>query len=734
MAGLVVLLLGAATALFGPRLRYGQPVTAPAWAAGINQDKLTSEYCISCHAEAGAQWRDSLHHLANRPFDHRAPAADFITAGTSTFAADYRFSKDELHAVIEETRRDGSVHRHQPAMVIGHGTLRQFLIETKPGAFQSTEVAWDPAKHEWFDTFKRDERHPGEWGHWTGQSMNWNSMCARCHMTAYDKGYDEAAGRYRSRWAEHGIGCVQCHGPMSGHERGGAAMAGVPNFAKDPTRMIQTCAPCHARAEDLTSSFPPGAKFEDHFRLQLMTDSRFYFADGQIRDEVFEWGSFQHSKMAAAGVTCLDCHNAHTGKLRLPLENNSLCLQCHAPGNTRKATVIDPEKHSFHPSGSVGNRCVECHMVETTYMARDPRRDHGFIIPDPLLNKELGIPDACSRCHADQSVEWNIAAWEKWYGSSPLTAARRARTRAVAQAYAGNPAVVPELLRLIGEEKTKGWRASLLSLAGMLAPTDDAVIAAAGSLRHDPEPVIRSTAVQALANREHTLPLVREALQDPVRLVRLDAAWALSPELTDNSPMRRELDDYLNVFAENPVSLMRRGQDRFRRGQHDPGLTDLRKAIELDPLSAPIPETLGYMLNTVGRTREAAESFEKAAKLSPTDPVAAQNAALTWAEAGDISRAEAMFREAVRRDPTRGRMWYNLGLLLNQTGRAGEALQILSQAEMATPQDPDIPYAAATIHFQLGQVPQAKAAAERALAISPAYQPAAGLLRQLGPR
>jgi predicted CXXCH cytochrome family protein len=495
--------------------------------------------------------------------------------------------------------------------------------------------------------------------------------------------------------------------------------------------MIQTCAACHARAEDLTASAPPGDKFENHFRLQLMTDPRFYRADGQILDEDFEWGSFRHSKMAAAGVTCLDCHNPHTGKLRLPIENNSLCLQCHVAGNERKAPVIDPEKHSFHQSDSKGNRCVECHMVETTYMARDPRRDHGFIIPDPLLKKELGIPDACSRCHSDQTIDWNIAAWEKWYGANGLAAPRRARTRAVAKAYAGDATVVPELLRLIGEEKTPGWRASLLGLAEQLAPTNAAVITTAQSLRSDPDPMIRSAAVHALANHEASRPLVRESLKDPVRLVRLDAAWALSTELAPASSERAELDTYLNVFAENPVALLRRGQDRFRRGQHEEGIADLRKAIALDPLSAPIPEALGFMLNATNQSKEAAEQFEKAAKLAPQDAVPAYYAALAWAEAGNNGRTEAMLRESVRRDPQQARAWYNLGLLLNQSGRSEEALQVLAKAETAAPQDPDIPYAAATILAQQGRTAEAIAAAQRALVAAPDYLPALGILSQL---
>ena len=731
--GAVVVLLAVVGTVFGPPLRAGLPVVAPAWAAGIRENKLSSEYCISCHEAAGTLWRGSQHHLANRVIDHSHPAALFAGQEFSSHASKYRFLSDAgPQPVIEEHRRDGSVVAHRPSMVIAHEPLRQFLIETQPGTFQTTEVAWDPAKNEWFGPFGSEERNPGEWGHWTGQSMNWNSMCARCHMTAFNKGYDETQKRYRSTWVEQGIGCVQCHGPMMGHEKGGKAMSGVPTISRDPARMSQTCAACHARAEDLTSAFPPGAQFEDHCRLQLMSDSRFYYADGQILDEDFEWGSFRHSKMAAAGVTCLDCHNAHTGKLKLPLENNSLCLQCHAPGNERQAPVIDPVAHRFHLAGSKGNRCVECHMAQTTYMQRDPRRDHGFIIPDPLLKKELGIPDSCSRCHADKSVAWNIAAWEKWYGPSGKAEPRRARTRAMARAYAGDTAVVPELLRLLSAEKTPGWRASLLVLAEQLAPGSADVIATAERLRSDVDPMLRAVAVRALAQDAPSRSLVQEALRDPVRLVRLEAAQALSPELATGSDSRRELDDYLDVMPENPISLLRRGQDRFRRGLRDEGIADLRAAIGSDPLSVPLPEALGFMLNATRHSREAAEQFERAAGLAPADATSPYYAALAWAEAGETARAEVMLRESVKRDPLQARAWYNLGLLLNRSKRVDEALQVLASAETAAPRDADIPYAMATIFAQHHRTVEALAAARRALAIAPDYAPAITLLQQLG--
>ena len=60
-------------------------------------------------------------------------------------------------------------------------------------------------------------------------------------------------------------------------------------------------------------------------------------------------------------------------------------------------------------------------MPTTTYMQRHPRRDHGFLIPDPRLNESVGAPNACNRCHQDRSVEWAIQEVESrpgWKGNA----------------------------------------------------------------------------------------------------------------------------------------------------------------------------------------------------------------------------------------------------------------------------------------------------------------------------
>ena len=63
-------------------------------------------------------------------------------------------------------------------------------------------LAFDPHRQEWFDIYGNEDRKPGEWGHWTGRGMTWNTMCAGCHNTRVRKNYDEATDTFHTTMAE----------------------------------------------------------------------------------------------------------------------------------------------------------------------------------------------------------------------------------------------------------------------------------------------------------------------------------------------------------------------------------------------------------------------------------------------------------------------------------------------------------------------------------------------------
>ena len=91
----------------------------------------------------------------------------------------------------------------------------------------------------------------------------------------------------------------------------------VRSAPREGVREIETCARCHARRGQFNDDGVHGRPLGDSFRVALL-DNGLYWNDGQQRDEVYNHGSFLQSKMFAKGVTCSDCHDPHSLKLRAP--------------------------------------------------------------------------------------------------------------------------------------------------------------------------------------------------------------------------------------------------------------------------------------------------------------------------------------------------------------------------------------------------------------------------------
>lgn len=694
----------------------------------------TSAYCQECHREVHAAWTGTDHANANQPIDVAGLAAAFegydrIEDGGAVFRPVHEAGEYRMVGVAA----DGTETVYPVRAALGQKPSRQMLVETEPGRIQPTDMAWDPARADWFNVFGQENRRPGEWGHWTGRGMNWNSMCAHCHMTGFQKHYDVAADRYNSTWTEHGISCIQCHGPVSeGHGSTPPDLTGL-DWIKDRRTAEQTCAYCHARNEQLTPEFPPGALYEDHFRLTLPVQPGVFYPDGQQLDEDFNWTSVKLSRMHHAGVSCMDCHDPHTSETILPVENNALCMQCHSPpGRTMPLTgiqspVIDPTAHSRHLDGSTGNQCVSCHMPTANYMVRSPRHDHGWLKPDPLMTKELDIPNACNSCHTEETVDWAVAHTDAWYGEK-MDSRQRQRARAVAAAQAAKEAGVDQLLALWSDEDIPAWRATYLQLLTPHADHHPEIVAAAREAATHPDPMVRAAAMQALTGILGQEDLLRAGMKDPVRLVRFDAAWGLPQEIEQNPELAAEYRTYLDLALDQPGGQLRQGQFFANLGRWEEAIGPIHQATQWDRYSPGIHQTHARVLQAADRLPEAANAFYRAARLEPANGEAMFTAGLAFAESGKFAEAETALSTAVQRDPTLHRAWYNLGLLRNQQGDTAGARHALREAEKVGPQVADYPYAAATIHWRLGDRDAARAAAQRALAIDPAYAPARRML------
>jgi len=696
-----------------------------------------SPSCKSCHEEAFKNWAGSHHALAERAMDPALDDPAFkpphpISHGSQQSEA--RVVEGQFQLVTQ-----GMSKTNQPfevARVIGVDPLLQYLIPTENGRLQASELCFDPKRREWFNVYGTEDRQPGEWGHWTGRGMNWNNMCATCHNTRLRKNYDERTDSYRTTMAERGVGCEACHGPMADHN---AWQAKHPNQSDDPTirklskqQMFSTCAQCHARRAELTGEFRPGENFFDHHALTIPDETDLFYPDGQVREEDYEFTAFLGSKMHTAGVRCVDCHEPHTSKLRVP--GNLMCMSCHGNILTNGAPRIDLETHSRHKVGTSGDFCTDCHMPTTFYMQRHPRHDHGFTVPDPRLTKELGIPNACNRCHTNQTSDWSLEAMTKWYG--PRTnELMRTRATAIARARAGDSAAVSALVNMTSTETNFFWRAVAANLLRPWAG-ETSVQGALVKSAQDTNELARAMALRALepyatASATPAARALAAGLVDPVRNVRIDAAWAFRHTLDTNSTAGRDLLAYLRHNADQPAGAIQLGVFHLDRGDAATAVDYLQRAVSWDTNSAPLFDALAVALSVQGRSAEALAALQAACRLAPRGAAYRYRLGLALNEVGRLDDARTALEEAVKLDPQFAQAWYNLGLARAAQGQSDTAVEALLRAESLDSRSAQIPYARATVLVRLDRVEEARRAAQRALELQPGHPEAQELLRGL---
>ncbi len=597
-----------------------------------------SEACIACHEDAAAAWTGSHHALAWTPPSPETVVADFdgTVFERGGMTARFRVEGDAYHVAVTES--DGVTTDYRVHSVAGIEPLQQYLLQAEPGRLQSFDVVWDNEKGGWFHLYPGQELPPDDGLHWTGPYKTWNARCAECHATGYKKAYDATTRSDASTQAEIGVGCEACHGPGQAHldwardtTREPPAGYGLSQPFATTEATIQQCATCHSRREAHDDASPlPGTPYHDAYGLALLRPGA-YHADGQILDEVYVYGSFLQSRMYAAGVGCLNCHDAHSAE---PVaEGNAVCTQCHSPaGNPDFPTLTlaeyDAPEHHFHAPGTEGAQCKSCHAPERVYMGNDWRADHSFRIPRPDLAAETGAPDACTTCHTDRDAGWaasqTAAHFPETDNRGPHYGQTLAGGRKKAVAAAGDLAALAA---------DSGQPAIVRATALWLLETANSSVSAerVAPLLSDPDPLIRAAAVgaQRMAEPQDRVLRLLPLLADPVRTVRIEAAKALL-----DVPIARLPDP--------------------AQADLDAAMTEWRAALasRLD-----FPET-HLQLAGIALTMRA----------SP--------------------QAEAAFREVVRLDPQRSEAWVMLVRIAAALRGAGAARLVLDEAMESAPADP----------------------------------------------
>lgn len=603
-----------------------------------------SQTCIGCHQSQAESWASSHHALAWTEPTPETVLGDFDDSVFEHRGHKTRFFRDNDRFLIETTDFPGSMTVLPVVGVAGIAPLQQYLIETEPGRLQSLDIAWDTERGRWYHIYPDQELPPEDGYHWSGPYKNWNARCAECHATGFQKNYSLRTRSYQSIQAEIGVGCEACHGPGAAHlawAKGDAATSeGADIVAKglmspmvgvSGEAMMQQCAGCHSRREPFEEGNPlPGTPYHDAYRLALLRDG-LYHADGQILDEVYVYGSFLQSKMYSKGVTCTDCHDPHSARLKA--DGNAICTQCHSPaGNPEFPTLVkrayDDAAHHFHIPDTEGAACVSCHMIERTYMGVDGRRDHSFRVPRPDLSVSIGTPNACNDCHDDRDAAWAAASIAERYPSSAHRGPHYGETFAAARA--GTPISRPDLLRMAHHDAFPAIvRANALDL---LAQYSDAELAEETvTLLEDTSPLVRSGALrlQQGAGEPERSERILKGLADPVKSVRIAAArqaLSLDPRLlpADAAPTVRsassEWQSTLAAKADFPEAHLTLGGTALGMRNLAAAKAAFSEAVALDPQ---LVEAWGLLVRihlAENDLAEAERTLQRALSLVLNDP------------------------------------------------------------------------------------------------------------------
>ncbi|MDZ7783241.1 MAG: tetratricopeptide repeat protein [Halioglobus sp.] len=464
---------------------------------------------------------------------------------------------------------------------------------------------------------------------------------------------------------------------------------------------IDGCGRCHARRGTL-GDYHYGADLLDTHRLTMPRPPA-YHVDGQIRDEVYVYGSFVQSRMHLAGVVCSNCHEPHSLQLRAP--GNGVCTQCHAPSH------YDSEQHHHHAAQSAGAQCAACHMPETTYMQVDPRRDHSMRIPRPDLSQVIGTPNACTQCHADQKADWAARALREWGISFDDTA--RHPARALHRLEQGDNRAVPRLAQLAGDTGAAPiWRATAMEALGEVGGRE-AMQAATSMLYHD-DPLLRASSVRALQflSPAQRFQLLQALVDDPVTTVRMEVALALAGvPLAQVQPeqaarLKALFEEYLAIqrrHADMPGALLQTGYFHAARGEPAAAEKAYREAIRLNRQLIPAYINLADLLRSESRDGEARELLLKALDIAPEHGPTLHVLGLLETRSGNPEAALDYLGRAAGVESSGIRHRFVYAIALHDLGKPQEAIAQLRSLLRTVPQNEDVLLALANYHAELGR-------------------------------
>lgn len=613
--------------------------------------------CATCHKEELKNWQGSHHDKSMQIATRETILASFNGEQFYSQGVESRFFQKDSAFYVNTEGSDGKNHDYKIEYVFGITPLQQYIVKFPNGHYQCLRTAWDTKKNQWFDLYPDFKVVHSEWLHWSRGGLNWNNMCADCHSTNVRKNYSQKNHSYNTKFALINVSCEACHGPGKQH------ISDVTTLGKayknsgtmqmtlktPPKELVDQCARCHIRREQISEYFNFEGTLLDHYYPQLL-ETPIYHPDGQILDEDYVYGSFIQSKMYHNDVTCTNCHDAHSLKLRF--KGNKLCAQCHIP------ETYDTEKHHFHTKDTEGAQCINCHMPGKYYMGNDFRRDHSFRIPRPDLSIKYGTPNACTTCHKDKNNAWAEKHFLKQYGKPDYNHFSDLLAPGLTDAPNGievlqklaKDTIYPDIARASAIKKLGSYR-NPINIDQLLA------------FLNDSSPLVRASTVDALNEisnpdyLKHIYPL----LEDSKRAVRVKTFNALAALKEHNIPETYKLS--YNKAKKEYATYLKTNAD-FVGGR-------INRA--------------NYLLKK-GHTQKAIEGYESALEIDPTNNIVRTNLSNLYYQNKNFEKAESAFKTIIAQEPDYGPTYYSYGLLLAELKKYKDAI---TQMELAVKHMPE---------------------------------------------
>ncbi len=677
---------------------------------------LESGQCSGCHQQQVHSWQQSHHFMAMQQATDEYVLGEFDTV----FRDDSgwtRFYKENEKFFIETGKNDEAGLSYPIRYTFGVEPLQQVLVDIGGGRLQAYPIAWDSRAEQqggqrWFNLY--DDIHSSDSPfYWQGQFNNWNARCAQCHSSNLQRNYQLDTDTYQTTYDEINVSCQSCHGNAERHielkkngqtdlhsgfakplakkhawsfkegQSTASLLGSIKNLAS--SGQLDTCASCHSRRVSLLDGEVLGDYAQHH--IPRLAEPDLYHADGQILDEVYVFGSFTQSKMAAAGVTCTNCHDAHTGKVASL--DNALCSQCHLPA------TFDTQDHTLHKTGSDGASCISCHMPQTTYMGVDKRRDHAFRVPNPWVSEALNTKDVCLDCHVDKDSQWSQsklahkqeAVFNQFddIGTALLVNQQQPQQ---GQAH---------LRQLILDQQLPEMRRAVW--VTHLDTTQQDNLQTLHAAANGDSYLVKLAVLDALERVPFAMQvqLGFGLLYDDNKNVRIKAIQLLAPALTESipddarAPLQKTLREAVKTYQGQQDMLsaqMALADLAYKVKNYQQATLQYKNAIALQPNFLPAKINLASIYRETGKTADSKKLLHEVLQVEPNHAMALFNLGLAHIIDNEVDEAAEALEQAARIEPDNLHYGLTYLLALERKGDMKNAKGELERLKALTPNDP----------------------------------------------